>query len=172
MHVTTAASAANLAAQDRFAERIAAALGGAAGRTVGLLGLAFKAGTDDTRDSPAIRLAEWLLARGATVRAYDPAAGPQAAARVPGPRRRRRPGARRDRGGRRRHRHRMARVPRPAVGRLGRTPARRTSIIDGRRLLDAPALRAAGYRVIQLGDGRAEPTSNAAGLPALAGSDS
>ena len=45
-------------------------------------------------------------------------------------------------------------------------------IIDGRRLLDAPALRAAGYRVIQLGDGRPEPDPEPAGLPALAGSDS
>ena len=45
-------------------------------------------------------------------------------------------------------------------------------IIDGRRLLDAPALRAAGYRVIQLGDGRPEPDVEPAGLPALAGSDS
>lgn len=41
--------------------------------TVGLLGLAFKAGTDDTRNSPALKLAELLLAHGARVQAYDPA---------------------------------------------------------------------------------------------------
>ena len=41
---------------------------------VGLLGLAFKAGTDDTRDSPSIEIARRLVAAGAIVRAYDPVA--------------------------------------------------------------------------------------------------
>lgn len=171
MHVTTAASAANRAAQDRFAERIATMLGGAAGKTVGLLGLAFKAGTDDTRDSPALRLAEWLLARGATVRAYDPAAGSQAAARVPD----------------------LDVVDDPARAVIGadvvvvatewpefrdlpwaawvRAGAPRL-VIDGRRLLDASALRAAGYRVVQLGDGRPARDPEPAGQPAMAGTDS
>ena len=78
MHVTAAASAANLSAQDRFADRVAEAVGGLPGRTIGLLGLAFKAGTDDIRDSPAVRLAGRLLEAGAAVRAYDPAAGANA----------------------------------------------------------------------------------------------
>ena len=43
------------------------------GSTIALLGLAFKAGTDDTRNSPALEVADLLLARGAKVRAYDPA---------------------------------------------------------------------------------------------------
>lgn len=43
------------------------------GATVGLLGLAFKAGTDDTRNSPALEVAKRLLAQGARIRAYDPA---------------------------------------------------------------------------------------------------
>lgn len=43
------------------------------GSTVALLGLAFKAGTDDTRNSPALEIAGLLLAEGAKVRAYDPA---------------------------------------------------------------------------------------------------
>ncbi|MDE0066878.1 MAG: UDP-glucose/GDP-mannose dehydrogenase family protein [Acidimicrobiaceae bacterium] len=43
------------------------------GATVALLGLAFKAGTDDTRNSPALEVAGLLLAQGAKVRAYDPA---------------------------------------------------------------------------------------------------
>ncbi len=156
MHVTTAAAAANMAAQERFAERIASALGGPAGRTVGLLGLAFKAGTDDTRDSPALRLAGWLLDHGATVRAYDPAAGPQAAARLAG----------------------LDVTDSAEAAVLGSDVAVIGTewpefrdlpwaswidsgaphlIIDGRRLLDASALRAAGYRVLVLGDGRAEP---------------
>ena len=44
-----------------------------AGATVGVLGIAFKAGTDDTRESPAIEVMERLVAKGASVRAYDPA---------------------------------------------------------------------------------------------------
>ncbi len=51
----------------------------AAGRAVGgmrvaLLGLTFKAGTDDLRESPALRLGQALLARGVTVVAFDPLA--------------------------------------------------------------------------------------------------
>ncbi|HEY6107852.1 MAG TPA: UDP-glucose/GDP-mannose dehydrogenase family protein [Gemmatimonadales bacterium] len=44
------------------------------GRTVGVWGLAFKAETDDVRESPALVLVEALLAAGATVQAHDPAA--------------------------------------------------------------------------------------------------
>jgi UDPglucose 6-dehydrogenase len=44
------------------------------GATIGLLGLAFKADTNDTRDSRAIRIAQALLDEGATVKAYDPLA--------------------------------------------------------------------------------------------------
>jgi UDPglucose 6-dehydrogenase len=166
MHVTTAASAANLAAQDRFAERVAAAVGGARGRTLALLGLAFKAGTDDIRDSPAMHLAERLLADGATVRAYDPAAGANAAARLPG--------------------LEVVDMAETAIDGAdaiiiatewpefrdlpwtawaGR--ADRPLIIDGRRLLDADALRAAGLTVIQLGDGRPQWAWASAGLASV-----
>jgi UDPglucose 6-dehydrogenase len=44
------------------------------GRVVGMLGLAFKPNTDDMRDAPSIDIARVLLAAGAEVRAYDPAA--------------------------------------------------------------------------------------------------
>jgi UDPglucose 6-dehydrogenase len=44
------------------------------GRVVGLLGLAFKPNTDDMREAPSIDIARVLLAAGADVRAYDPAA--------------------------------------------------------------------------------------------------
>ncbi len=44
------------------------------GATVGLLGLAFKPGTDDVRDSRAIRIVEALLKERAVVKAYDPVA--------------------------------------------------------------------------------------------------
>ncbi len=48
------------------------------GRTFAVWGLAFKAGTDDMRESPSIVLIEGLLARGAAVRVHDPAALPTA----------------------------------------------------------------------------------------------
>jgi len=44
------------------------------GQVVGLLGLAFKPNTDDLREAPSLEIARGLLAKGATVRAYDPAA--------------------------------------------------------------------------------------------------
>jgi UDPglucose 6-dehydrogenase len=44
------------------------------GRIVGLLGLAFKPNTDDLRDAPSLDIARVLIAAGAEVRAYDPAA--------------------------------------------------------------------------------------------------
>lgn len=42
------------------------------GKTIGLLGLAFKPNTDDMRDAPAIDIANALNAAGATVRGFDP----------------------------------------------------------------------------------------------------
>jgi UDPglucose 6-dehydrogenase len=44
------------------------------GKTIGLLGLAFKWNTDDMRDAPSVDIAEALLKAGAKVRAYDPVA--------------------------------------------------------------------------------------------------
>lgn len=66
-------------------EKLRSAAGGELrGATIGIWGLAFKANTDDLRESPAMFLAERLLAEGATIRAYDPAARETAAARLPG----------------------------------------------------------------------------------------
>jgi UDPglucose 6-dehydrogenase len=52
--------------------------GSLAGRHIGLLGLAFKANTDDVRESPALALARLLRGAGATVVATDPRAASQA----------------------------------------------------------------------------------------------
>lgn len=56
-------------------DHLALMLGGELkGRTIGLLGLAFKPNTDDMRDAPSIDIAEALVKAGAKVRAYDPVA--------------------------------------------------------------------------------------------------
>jgi UDPglucose 6-dehydrogenase len=60
--------------------RVIAACGGnVRGKTISLLGLTFKANTDDMRDSPAIALVQALEDAGAWVRAYDPEGMEQAA---------------------------------------------------------------------------------------------
>jgi len=64
----------NEARKQGLAERVRRALGGLSGKTVAVLGLAFKAGTDDVRCSPALDLVAGLLQGGAAVKAFDPAA--------------------------------------------------------------------------------------------------
>jgi UDPglucose 6-dehydrogenase len=61
---------------DRVVEKVRRAAGGLEGKVIGLLGLAFKGGTADTRSSPAVALAVRLVAAGAQVQAFDPAARP------------------------------------------------------------------------------------------------
>src|SRR6202008_4443283 len=51
-------------------------LGNLRGRTIALLGLAFKPNTDDMREAPSRIIAYRLLAEGAVVRAWDPIARP------------------------------------------------------------------------------------------------
>jgi len=58
----------------RFLRKVRSALWTLRGKRLGVLGLAFKGGTDDVRDSPAIMLVQELLQEGCRVSAYDPAA--------------------------------------------------------------------------------------------------
>jgi UDPglucose 6-dehydrogenase len=53
------------------------------GKTIGLLGLAFKPNTDDMRDAPAIDIARELVEAGAVVRGYDPVSMEVARALLP-----------------------------------------------------------------------------------------
>ncbi len=75
----------NLRQHERMVEKVRNLAGGTlAGTSVALWGLTFKANTDDLRDSPALVIARRLLEEGASVRAYDPAAGEGAALLVRG----------------------------------------------------------------------------------------
>ena len=64
-------------------EKLEDCLGGLTGQVIGLLGLAFKPNTDDMREAPSLEIAKILLSRGASVRAYDPAAVDKARAILP-----------------------------------------------------------------------------------------
>lgn len=59
----------------RFLQKIVKVLGEVIeGKTVAILGIAFKSGTDDVRESPAIEIINKLLELGAKIKAYDPLA--------------------------------------------------------------------------------------------------
>ena len=58
----------------RFFQKVRSALWTFRGKKIGVLGLAFKGGTDDIRESPALDIVQRLLHEGCIISAYDPAA--------------------------------------------------------------------------------------------------
>ncbi len=60
--------------RQRFLRKVHSALWTLRGKRLGVLGLAFKGGTDDIRESPALFLVQSLLQEGSEITAYDPAA--------------------------------------------------------------------------------------------------
>jgi UDPglucose 6-dehydrogenase len=71
--LVSASIATNERQRGLIVDKVRAAAGGALdGRRIGLLGLTFKAGTDDLRNSPALDVAALLRAEGAELTAYDP----------------------------------------------------------------------------------------------------
>ena len=83
LRVVEAAVAANEDQVQRSLNKIERAFGGVKGKTVALLGLAFKSDTDDIRESPSVKIAAALLDAGAAVQAYDPAAAENALRELP-----------------------------------------------------------------------------------------
>jgi len=68
----------------RMAEKVRVACGGSlAGKTVAVLGLSFKAETDDMREAPSIPILHALAGEGARLRAFDPAAAENAKEMLP-----------------------------------------------------------------------------------------
>jgi UDPglucose 6-dehydrogenase len=76
--ILRAVEAVNESQKERLVEKMERHFTDLSGRTIALWGLAFKPRTDDMREAPAIPIIERLLARGAKVQAYDPAAAPVA----------------------------------------------------------------------------------------------
>lgn len=74
MRLVEAAREVNYRQRERAVERLQEVLKGVRGRVIGILGLAFKPGTDDIRDSPSLDVIRLLLQREAHVRAHDPVA--------------------------------------------------------------------------------------------------
>ncbi len=74
MPIVAAAREVNHRQRDLVVERLLDELRILKGRTIGLLGLAFKPQTDDLRDAPAVEIARRLIDRGARVRLHDPVA--------------------------------------------------------------------------------------------------
>ena len=69
--------------KQRFFQKVRSALWTFRGKRVGVLGLSFKGGTDDIRESPALDIVHQLLKEGCTVSAFDPAAMERAKEVIP-----------------------------------------------------------------------------------------
>ena len=74
MHIVEAARIVNVRQRERVIEKLLDELKILKGRTVALLGLAFKPNTDDLREAPAIEIARKLVERGCRVKVHDPVA--------------------------------------------------------------------------------------------------
>ena len=74
MPIVQAAREVNYRQRERMIEKLLDELKILKGRTIGLLGLAFKPHTDDLRDAPALDIAQKLIERGVRVKAHDPIA--------------------------------------------------------------------------------------------------
>ena len=74
MPITEAARTVNSRQRERIVEKLQDTLETLSGKTIGILGLAFKPNTDDIREAPALEIIRRLIKEGANVRAHDPVA--------------------------------------------------------------------------------------------------
>ena len=158
----------NASQQLRFMQKLRSALWTLKGKHIGVLGLAFKGGTDDIRESPAISVVKSLLAEGCLVSAYDPAAMEKAHALLPGDECLRYASDEFDAA---RDAHALLVVtewPQFAALDLDRLhqAMRYPVILDGRNLYDPKQMAAAGFHYYSMGRPLAEPK-----LRAHAGAD-
>ncbi len=78
MPITEAARTVNFEQRKRIVEKLRYVLKTLKGKTIGILGLAFKPNTDDVREAPSLDIIRQLVAEGVNVRAHDPIAMPNA----------------------------------------------------------------------------------------------
>jgi UDPglucose 6-dehydrogenase len=75
LKLAAAANEVNQSQRERMVDKIVAMLDNdVSGKTIGVLGLAFKPNTDDIREAPAIAIIKALQAKGAKIKAHDPVA--------------------------------------------------------------------------------------------------
>jgi len=78
----SAVMAVNEGQRERFVDKVREALWTLRGKRLAVLGLAFKGGTDDIRDSPSLDIVKRLAEEGAFIVAYDPVAMARAASHL------------------------------------------------------------------------------------------
>ncbi len=83
MEIVAAVERVNSRQKTMMLPRIESMLGGLGGRKIAVWGIAFKPKTDDIREAPALFIIEGLIAKGATVAAYDPKAMDHARSLLP-----------------------------------------------------------------------------------------
>jgi len=124
-------------------------LGSLRGKTVALLGLAFKPNTDDMREAPSLVLAGRLLSEGAHVRAWDPVASADGLRGVAQTATIEQALAGADAAVVVTEWPQLAQVDWAAAAQAMRTPV----LVDGRNMLDPEAMRAAGFTYEAIGRG-------------------
>ena len=155
----------NLQRVEAFVKKVRQAVWVLQGKQMGVFGLAFKGGTDDIRESPALRIVKALLEEGARLRMHDPQAMEASQREMP------------PQAGRLEYCSSPYEAARGAHALLILTPWKEYReldleylhkvmevpvIIDGRNLLDPEAVRSADFEYVDMGRNRAiEPEVNA-----------
>jgi UDPglucose 6-dehydrogenase len=155
----------NLQRTASFLKKVRRAVWVLQGKKFGILGLAFKGGTDDIRESPALRIVKSLLDEGARLRVYDPRAMDAVRQQIP------------EKTGHMEYCSSPYEAAREAQALLIVTDwdefrkmdlvrlheaMEVPTIIDGRNLLDPAAVRSAGFEYVDMGrSNRAEKPSTA-----------
>jgi len=148
---------------DSYLKKLRSALWTLKGKQIGVLGLAFKEGTDDVRESPAIRVVRCLLVEGCLVSVFDPAAMEKARELLPAGERLRYASDEIDAA---RDAHALLLVT--EWSQFARLDLRRLHhvmaypvIVDGRNLYEPEAAATAGFHYYSMGRPVAEPGPDA-----------